>query len=1012
MRITVIIILSFIPFILSAQKLEDRINALLDEMSLEEKVYQLTHDTYFSTGTNTRLNIPGFIMSDGPHGVRFGGATSFPVGIAMASTFNTQLIEDVGEAMAEEFWAYGKHQLLGPCIDLCRDPRNGRSAETAGEDPFLAGEIGAAYVKGIQKTPVVATVKHFNLVNRQDYRHSSNVTINERMLMEHYGENFRKTIQEGGALSVMNAYNLINGVHCSESPLLLDTILRQRWGFPFYVVSDWGAVYNAKNALLAGTEICMASDHYANDLPALVNSGQITTQRLDSAVSRVLKTKLLNGMLDYYPRANNELINSQEHRDLCRLAGQEAMILFKNENNILPVQKDQVAKIAVIGPNASVMQTDGFGSSWVDVIYSVSPLEGIQNAIGASKVDYVQGCEINSTSTAGFSAALNAAGQADYVIYVGGLDKTQEGEGYGEGGDRKSGSVDLPGVQQDLINALAAQNENLIVVINSGGVCGLNRSIQNIKGLIYGFYPGQEGGNAIADVIFGDYNPAGRLPVTMPVSDAQIQPQNDNFNDDLGGGYRWYDKRNIVPEFAFGFGLSYTTFSYSNISIAEAVTEIGKPITITADVSNTGDVDGQEVVQLYLALEATELWMPKKELKGFKRIHLQAGETKRISFTLSPEDMYYWNTTSDNYYVKTGNYSVMIGGSSDNLPLSTQFELQSSTLKPDLKITRVFTLPRYPVEGDQVQFFALVKNMGTEATKVGDVHHVQFLVDGQEVDAGLSNTISIPAGGMQLISSDNANWVVPSEGTYEVKANVNSEGQIQELNILNNTAELLLTAISEETLILSKNLALNKPITSSSNEGGDLSASNAVDGNSGTRWSSLWSDPQVLTIDLEELYEIKKISIQWETAYANEYKVELSVDGQVWEEVIYESNGDGGKDEWMLTDPAYYRYVKLTGLQRATEWGYSIYELEVFGTAQDQGTYVKEISTTSLYPNPATHVIHVNGNYGVEEVYIYDMSGRLVKSAMLVNGQLNVTGLVKGIYWLKIEEEYHKFIKK
>lgn len=225
------------------------LDAIIDQMSTEEKIHQLTSNTFFTTGDNSRLGIPGFQMSDGPHGVRFGGATSFPTGIAQAASWDIKLIERLGQAMGEEFWSAGKHQQLGPCMDLCRDPRNGRSPETLGEDPYLSSEMAVALIKGIQQTPVIATAKHFNLVNRQQYRHNSNATISERMLIEHYGLNFKKAVQEAGVHSVMNAYNLINGIHSSENKVLLQTILRDYWGFPYYVVSDWGAVHNTKKAI-------------------------------------------------------------------------------------------------------------------------------------------------------------------------------------------------------------------------------------------------------------------------------------------------------------------------------------------------------------------------------------------------------------------------------------------------------------------------------------------------------------------------------------------------------------------------------------------------------------------------------------------------------------------------------------------------------------------------------------------------------------------------------------------
>ena len=339
------------------QTIDEQVEEVLLKITTSEKIYQLTSNTFFTTGSNTRLGIPGFIMSDGPHGVRFGGATSFPTGIAQAATWDVELIEKVGKAMGEEFWSRGKHQQLGPCLDLCRDPRNGRSPETLGEDPYLASKIAIALVKGIQQTPVIATAKHFNLVNKQQYRHNSNAIISERWLMEHYGLDFRMAVQVGGVFSIMNAYNLINGVYCSENPFLLQTILRDRWGFPYYIVSDWGAVHNTKNAINAGTDICMGSSHYADDLPGLLNSGQVDQSTLDNSVSKVLKTKIMSGMMNNYPRPPHDYINTPEHNELALEAGRKAIVLLKNESNILPLDTESV-KVALIGPSANKAQLD------------------------------------------------------------------------------------------------------------------------------------------------------------------------------------------------------------------------------------------------------------------------------------------------------------------------------------------------------------------------------------------------------------------------------------------------------------------------------------------------------------------------------------------------------------------------------------------------------------------------------------------------------------------------------
>jgi beta-glucosidase len=575
---------------LHSQSLNNRIDSLMKLMSTQDKIDQLINNSFLTTPDNTALGIPGFKMDDGPHGVRFQKATSFPVGVAVAATWNVLMAEKVGKAMGEEFWSFGYNQQLGPCIDLCLDPRAGRAAETGGEDPFLAGQIGAAVTKGIQTTPVMATVKHFMVESKQNTRQTANEVFTERGMMEHYGYNFRTTMQEGACFSIMNAFNLINGKHCSENSKLQDTTLRQRWGYPFFTVSDWEALYNAKNGILGGTDLNMGSDHYKNDLPGLISSGQVPMAVLNKAVANILRTKILSGIMDYYPKGDKALANSAEHVKIALDASRESMVLLKNTNKILPLNKSTVTKIALIGPNANAENLNCWGSSETTPPYAISVKEGIEAKIGNSKVVYTMGCAINSTDTSGFKAARAAAAQADYVVFVGGLDQTQEGEGYDIGGDRKSGKVELPGMQQNLINSLASVNKNIIVVIHSGGVCAINNCINNMKGLIYSFYPGQEAGNAVADVLFGDYNPGGKMPVSMPKATNQLPVWDDDFTNDYGCGYRWFDEKSLTPEFAFGSGMSYTTFEYSNLHISSSSAPAGSPIHVSLDVKNTGSV--------------------------------------------------------------------------------------------------------------------------------------------------------------------------------------------------------------------------------------------------------------------------------------------------------------------------------------------------------------------------------------------------------------------------------------
>ena len=428
----------------SGQTLEDKISAIISQMTLQEKIDQLHKDGGFNTADNTRLQIPGFIMSDGPHGVRDGNATSFPVGIAMTATWDPDLTRQIGKAMGEEFWAKGKNQALGPCMDINRDPRNGRSPESGGEDPYLDAQITTSVVQGIQMNPVIATIKHFDGVNRQAGRTSNNVTITQRLLMEEYGLNFRTAVQIGGTMSVMNAYNLINGEKCAENYNLLTKTLRYNWGFPYYVVSDWGSIWDAGKAINAGCNLEMGSDLYQNNLFNLVVQGKVSESTIDDAVRNVLRTKFISGIMDNYPVPDHSLINNQDHQQICLQAGKECIVLLKNDNGILPLNKNTIGRIALIGPSANVAQLDGTGSSYVTPFYSVSPKDGITNIIGADKILYAKGCDINSSDTSGFAAARTIAKNSDVVIFCGGLDASQEGEGL----DRVNNSIELPGKQQ------------------------------------------------------------------------------------------------------------------------------------------------------------------------------------------------------------------------------------------------------------------------------------------------------------------------------------------------------------------------------------------------------------------------------------------------------------------------------------------------------------------------------------------------------------------------------------
>ena len=910
-----------------AQTVEQRIDSILNRMTTAEKILQLHKEGGMNTADNLRLGIPGFVMADGPHGVRDGYATSFPVGISMAATWDTEIIERVGKALGEEFRAKGKNQMLGPAIDLTRDPRNGRTPESGGEDPFLNTQITSALIKGVQSTPCIATAKHFNLVHKQANRTNNNYTITQRLLLDHYGLNFRTAVQDAGVISIMNSYNLINGEQAAESSNLLRTILRDQWGFPYYVVSDWGAIKNSEKAIKSGTDVCMGSDHYQNDLPGLISSNTVPIALVNEAVKNVLRTKILSGLLDYFPTGNTDDLNSKAHQSLCLEAGKKSLILLKNLNGLLPLDSDSINTIAVLGPNAAIMQTDGTGSSWVEPFYKISPKEGIENTIGAQKVLYAKGCEISGNYSSDLADALQKAKDADVVIYFGGLDQSQEGEGL----DRVSGSIKLPGKQNDFIKLLTGVNSRVIVVLISGGICSVNEFVNDIEGLIYAFYPGQEGGNAIAQVLFGDYNPAGRLPVTMPKSDAQysLVITDFDFTNDYECGYRYFDKLQIIPEFAFGFGLSYTTFEYSNFTVTPSSAPAGDIIDVYVDVKNSGTRSGEEVIQLYLSNDSAPIEKPVKELKGFRRIALEPGETKKVDFKISPNELYYYDETSQTYKVAPGLYTLKVGPSSDSIALQGSFELTSGTQYSDLQIANIRTVPAYPLKGDKVQFLASVLNRGTAPTPTTFPLDVLFKVNGNEISKFSEITESIPAGGMKLVNGTigiggDYTWTADELSDFTVEAEVNYLGTIPERNISNNQKSSLFRVFDTPP----QNLALRKIAVASSIEGTGLEANKAVDGNYGTRWSSQHSDQQWLLIDFGTVQDFNQIKLFWETAYGKEYFLQVSNDAVSWTDLVHQTNGFGSIEKWDVQASA--RYLRIYGIKRGTEWGYSLYEVEVF----------------------------------------------------------------------------------
>lgn len=786
-------------------KLALRLEALMAKMTMQEKIEQL----YYLTDGNDRLKIPQFKGSDGPHGIgnNAKGFSSFPVTIAMAATWDPNLVTRVGRAIALEQAARGKDRIAGPTLDMMIDPRVGRAPETIGEDPFLGGRISAAFVLGQNTTSVFGSIKHYNLNTYELNRRTNDYLSDERSLVEFWGAHWKRTIQYGGALSVMCAYNWVNGDKCAENKFLIKDLLRDHWGYNFYTMCDWAGFSNTSKALNSELDFCEGNDLYIKELPEGVKSGKFDTVLVNRAVRNVLRTKILSGMIDGVPRIDTSVIDGKENRALVYESGLKSLVLLKNEQHILPFSKNEMAAVAVIGPNAGVLPLDGNSSSKVSPSYRIPVYDGIKNIIGADKTQFAKGCNINDKDTTQFAAAIEAAKKSRYVVFVGGLDSTVEGEGYfldkeadEKGGgtvtrpDRASQTVLLPGMQNRLINEIAKVNPNIILVVISGGICSVTPVIKNVKGVLYAFYPGQEAGKAIADVLFGNYNPSGKLPATMPKDDSQIIPINPDFRNMVskGAGYRWFDGQHLTPEFAFGSGISYTNFQYSNIKINKPKAKIGDAIEVSFDLKNTGIMAGEEVAQLYLSMgkQIPLLAMPAKQLRGFQKTMLQPAQVKRITITLSPEELYIYNEQTKSYEVPTGDYIVHVGGASDKLPLKATFTLAPALLKADLLVTNIRTMPAFPKAGTPVVFMASVINKGTGALKKGDEYKLHFYVNGKEVAAySTSNTI-IPAGGMDMAvasGSGGKDWI-GVDGKYAITATIEIAAD-KDLNAKNNTCQ-------------------------------------------------------------------------------------------------------------------------------------------------------------------------------------------------------------------------------
>lgn len=683
--------------------LDERVDDLLSRLTLEEKISQML---YFSSALSS-VGIPEYNWwNECLHGVaRAGVATVFPQAIGMAASFNQDLLYKVASVIADE--ARAKHHefvrqgdrgiykgltFWSPNINIFRDPRWGRGQETYGEDPYLTGRLGVAFIRGLQGDhpkylKVAACAKHFAVHSGPEtLRHEFNAVVGPKDLRETYLPAFRDAVVEAKVEAVMGAYNRVNGEPACASPTLLQKILREEWGFTGHVVSDCGAIQDIhehhkctsspeESAALAVNNGCdLNCGRVFTALQKAVERGLITEETIDQAVRRLFKTRFKLGMFDPpelvpYTNIPYEVNACPEHRQLALQAARESMVLLKNENNLLPLDRKKIKKIAVIGPNADskdVLLGNYFG---VPAQY-VTPLAGIRAHVGPEvQVIYAPGCDLVTTEpgfwgeapTSGFAEALAAAERADVAILCLGLSPKLEGE-EGEvansdgGGDRNR--LELPGMQEELLKAVSTLGKPIVLVLFNGSPVAINWAQENIPAIIEAWYPGEEGGTALAEVIFGDYNPGGRLPVTFVKSLDQLPPFTDYSMQ--GRTYRYMQEEPLYP---FGYGLSYTTFTYRNLTLDKTAFAIGQDqeIKITVEVENTGPVAGDEVAQLYLKHLDAKVVTPNYELQGFKRLSLAPGEKQTVAFILHPRQLAVVDETGT-FRLEPGTIRLYVGG--------------------------------------------------------------------------------------------------------------------------------------------------------------------------------------------------------------------------------------------------------------------------------------------------------------------------------------------------------------
>ena len=694
-------------------QMEKRIEKLIKKMTLEEKVGLLHGNSKFYVAGVERLGIPEWSLSDGPHGVRaeinrhdwaYAGWTNdsasyFPTGTAFAAAWNPELAYRRGEVLGEEARWRKKDVLLGPGVNIIRSPLCGRNFEYMSEDPYMNSVLAVAYIKGLQSRDVACSVKHFAVNNQETNRTTVDVECSERALREIYLPAFKAAVQEGGALTVMAAYNKFRGEFCAENNYLVRKILRNEWGFDGVYVTDWGAAHSTVPSMEAGLDLEMGTLidkyedwYYANPLIEAVKSGKIPMSLVDEKVGDVLRVMIKTNVLDPKKRFGPGSMNTKEHQQATYDAAAEPIVLLKNQNNLLPLDFSSIKSLAVIGDNATRKHSNGGLSSEIKAVYEVTPLEALRAKWG-DKVDirFAQGYEKLSTFVEGsnngqssgtFSSktqesdallkeAVEVARTSDVALLVCGLNHDYDTESF----DRLN--MDIPYGQVELIQEVVKANPRTIVVMIAGSP--LNMAAVDIcsPAIVWAWFNGMEGGNALVDVLSGKVNPSGKMPFTTPVSLDQSPahalgnfPGRDlkvNYEEDILVGYRWFDTKGLPVVYPFGYGLSYTTFDYSNLNTDKETYDQADTIQATFTLTNTGDREGAEVAQLYVSDPVCSVMRPVKELKGFKKVFLKPGESRRITLDIPVSSLAFYSEAQSQFVVEPGEFILQLGASASDI---------------------------------------------------------------------------------------------------------------------------------------------------------------------------------------------------------------------------------------------------------------------------------------------------------------------------------------------------------